>query len=75
MGGGITAQTDDELYLNAETMFHCYYSYLKGNRSQPAVAVDSDEEYRGTDDFLDDKIVFKSEVENKEKILHYFRFF
>ena len=69
-------KTDREIFLSAETMFHCYYSYLRGKEIHDKEPADSDEEYRDEGgNFFQDKVVCEPEVKNKQLVLHYFKFF
>ena len=62
----LNEKTDEEMFMSAETMFHLYYSFLKGKSfNERIVQVDSDEEYRNPDDFLADQLIIRPEINSK----------
>jgi len=62
----LNEKTDEEMFMSAETMFHLYYSFLRGKSSNERIAqVDSDEEYRNPDDFLADQLIIQPEIKGK----------
>ena len=72
----LNEKTDEEMFMSAETMFHLYYSFLRGKSfNERIVQVDSDEEYRNPDDFLGDQLIIQPEIKGKETLLYYFQFF